>query len=145
VKGAKGLGLDASDVANTSVVLRVSQEQLDLDACMTWLPSSRIDRVWRAGERHRRGVHDRSGFSVSLAEGPARGSVVQDAVDAFLELAEPVAELVRGGADAEVDFGLFVTSGGSLSLSFAPAAAAVFERAGVTLVVSAYPTSDDDE
>ena len=47
------------------------------------------------------GVHDRSGFSVSLAEGLAGGSIVQDAVDAFLELAEPVAKLVRGGANAE--------------------------------------------
>jgi hypothetical protein len=140
VNGAEGLGVDA----NTSVVLRVAQAELDLEACLTWLPSSRLDRVWRAGERHRRGIHDTSGFSVSLAEGLARGSVVQDAVNAFLELAEPVAELVRGGAEAEVDFGLFVTGDGSLSLSFAPAAAAVFERAGVTLVISAYPTSDDE-
>jgi hypothetical protein len=140
VNGAEGLGVGA----NTSVVLRGAQAKLDLEACLTWLPSSRLDRVWRAGERHRRGIHDTSGFSVSLAEGLARGSVVQDAVHAFLELAEPVAELVLGGAEAEVDFGLFVTGGGSLSLSFAPAAAAVFERAGVTLVISAYPTSDDE-
>ena len=96
MKGAEGLGLDAKDVKDvedTSVVLRVSQAQLDLEACLTW----------------------------------------------------PVAELVRDGAAAEVDFGLFVTSGGSLSLSFTPAAAAVFERVGVTLVVRAYPTSDDDD
>jgi hypothetical protein len=75
----------------------------------------------------------------------ARGSVVQDAVNAFLELAAPVAELVRGGAHAEVDFGLFVVSVGAVSLRLEPAATAVFERAGVALVISAYPTSEDDE
>jgi len=132
---------------NTTVVLRVSHARLDLDACLTWLPSSRLDRVWRAGERYLRDkVHDTSGFSVLLAEGLARGSVVQDAVDAFLVLAEPIAELMRGGAAGEVDFGLLLDeSSGVLSLRLAPAAAAVFERAGVTLVVSAYPTSGDED
>lgn len=135
------------DRMNTTVVLRVSHAQLDLDACLTWLPSSKLDRVWRIGERHLRDkVHDTSGFSVLLAEGLARGSVVQDAVDAFVELAQRVAELVRGGAACEVDFGLFVDgSSGALSLRLAPATAAVFERAGVTLVVSAYPTSGDED
>jgi hypothetical protein len=135
------------DQIDTSVVLRVSHAQLDLDACLRWLPSSKLIRVWRSGEKHRRGDHEASGFAVDLAEGPARGSVVQDAVDAFLELAGPVAELVRGGAHAAVDFGLFLDArgGGSLCLSFAPVAAAVFERAGVTLQISAYPTSGDGD
>jgi hypothetical protein len=131
---------------NTSVVLRVSHAQLDLDACLSWLPSSKITSVWRRGERDRRGkIIDTSGFNVDLAEGTAHGSVVQDAVAAFLELAEPVAELIRGGADATIDFGLFLdVNGGSMSLRLAPAAAAVFERAGVTMVFRAYPTSSDE-
>jgi hypothetical protein len=102
---------------NTTAVLRVSHAQLDLDACLTWLPSNQLDRVWRAGESFRRGkVHDTSGFSVMLVEGLARGSVVQDAVNVFLKLEEPVADLVRGGAAAEVDFGLLLdVSDGALS------------------------------
>jgi hypothetical protein len=132
---------------NTTAVLRVSDAQLDLDACLSWLPSNNLDRVWRAGESYRCGqVHDTSGFSVMLAEGLARGPVVQDAVNAFLNLEERVAELVSGGAAAEVDFGLLLdVSGGALSLRLPPAAAVVFERAGVTIVVSAYPTSGDED
>lgn len=59
---------------DTSVVLRVSHAQLDLDACLTRLPRSKLIRVWRSGERHRRGVHDESGFAVDLGEGLAQGS-----------------------------------------------------------------------
>jgi hypothetical protein len=132
---------------NTSVVLSVSHPQLDLDACLTWLPSSKLACVWRPGERDFRGkVIDTAGFNVELAEGMASGSVVQDAVAAFIELAERVAQLIRGGADAIVDFGLFPgVNDGPLSLTLAPDAAAVFERAGVTIVFKAYPPGLDED
>lgn len=131
-----------------SAVLRVRHAGLDLDACLPWLPPSRLDHVWRVGEKGLLNrVHETSGFNLHLAEGPAGGSVVQDAVAAFRELAEPVAALVRGGAHAEVDFGLFLDVNGvtPLSVWLEPAAAAAFERAGVTITVTAYPCSDDDK
>lgn len=137
---------DTSD-DEVSVVLRVAHASLDLDACRKWLPSGQIARVWRLGETNRRGmVNATSGFTLDLAEGVAHGSVVRDAVDAFLELAEPIAELIRGGADAQVDFGLFVdVNGEPFNLCLPPAVLAVFERAGVTVIVSGYPCSDEDD
>lgn len=130
---------------NTSVVLRVHVGPLDLDVCLARL-SSEPDKVWRVGEKGLRGkLHQTSGFSVHLADGMARESVVQDAVVAFRELAEPIAQIVQGGGTAEADFGLFVSGWQPVSLCFEPAATALFERAGVTLRVSAYPCSDDED
>jgi len=135
-------------MTDTSVVLRVSHAKLDLDACLARLPANKVDSVWRAGERGLLNtVYKTSGFNLHLTDGHSGGTVVQDAVEAFRDLAEAVSEIVRSGADAEVDFGLFldVAATATLSVRIEPAAAAVFERAGVTIKVTAYPCSSDDE
>lgn len=142
--------------SDTDVVLRLYGEQLDVDACLTWLPASKVAQAWRKGESRRGKRSETSGCNVVLAEGMARESVVQGAARAFSELAEPISELVRSGAEALADFGLYVEIGGEpFPLSLPPEVMALFARAGVIIGVSAYPRpaeggeldgeDDDDE
>lgn len=125
--------------SDTDVVLRLYGEQLDVDACLAWLPAGKVAQVWRKGEIRRGKPSDSSGCNVVLAEGMTRESVVQDAARAFSELAEPISELVRSGAEALVDFGLYVEIGGEpFPLSLPPEVMALFARAAVTIEMQAH-------
>ncbi len=81
-------------------------------------------------------------MTILLAEGSGNAAVVSAAGDAFLRVASRISQLIAQGATAEVDIGLFVTAQESQSIQLAPALLSALEEAGVSLVVSAYPTSD---
>lgn len=126
-----------------SAVLRVGGAHLDVDDCLRWLPEEKVDAVWRAGEPHpRRGVRAESGFNLLLAEGDDAGRVADEAARAFAAIASRIEELIRAGASAEVDFGLFISEGRDVSIRFEPQIVHAFAQRFVTILVSAYTCSD---
>lgn len=132
----------------TTAVLRVSGEQLDVEQCLAWIPQSLLEAVWHIGEnRVGGGLHRTSGFTILLADGDNNQAVVDETVKAFGSLAQQVALLVQAGATAEIDFAMMVTGleAGTQSLRFGTELLGLVDRCGLSVVVSAYPSSDDDE
>ncbi len=129
-----------------SAVLRVGGRDVDVEACASWMPPSvRIERVWRAGEVGRRGtINETSGFSASLSEAEGR-QLVEEARQAFAEIADRVGDLVTAGGRAELDFAVFVGPLEARSLVAEPEFLGELSRRGVRLLVSAYPTAEGDE
>lgn len=129
-----------------SAVLRVEGRDVDVDACASWMsPSVRIERVWRAGEIGRRGaINEMSGFSALLSEAEGR-QLVEEARRAFAEIADRVGDLVAAGARAAVDFAVFVGPREAQSLVVEPEFLFELSKHQVRLLVSAYPTAEDEE
>ena len=117
-----------------------------------WSPESALvalgvktDAVWRAGERGMRGkIHAESGANVSISDAPTMQQLLTD-IRQFFELrGEAVAALVAEGVAVELDVG--VTVGDSeqyiASVRFESADLRLIATLGISLSVSAYPTSD---
>lgn len=129
-----------------TAVLRASGPHLDVDRSLAWLPADRLEKVWHVGDkRHLGKVATTSGFNFLLSDAEDREQLVREAVTTFLTVAEHVAELIRAGATAEIDFALFVDANGSKSIAFEPATLRAIEQHGVRVVVSAYPAVGNDD
>lgn len=128
-----------------TAVLRVGG-LIDIDKCLVALPQGRVEHVRRAGTLNRRGeVHTTSGFNFLLSEVEHAPELVKEAMETFSQVASQIDRLIRSGATAEVDFALFIRAGGSRSIRIDPSVLAAFAQHGVSVVVSAYPCSDEDE
>jgi hypothetical protein len=130
-----------------SAVLRVAVAEVDgVDAWLARFSAVNIERAWRAGERDLRGrVSSTSGVIIVLSEAEDGRALVREAATAFADLAPLLAEMVREGATAEIDFALFVSGAGSRSIAFEPATVRLIQECGVRIVVSAYPCAEDDD
>lgn len=126
-------------------VLRVSGDRLDVDGCLAWIPKGRLERIWHVGERGRKGsLTTTSGFVLLLSDADETSRVVEEAMSTFLCVAPRVRDLVRAGANAEIDFELMVGPKGSRSLTFDPRLLRSLEGHEATIVVTAYPVSEDE-
>ena len=129
-----------------TAVLRVDGPELDVEECRKWLPEGSLECVWQVGEKSRRGeVRTTSGFNLVLSESENPRELVRETLRVFAVVAGRVADLVRGGATAEIDFALFVTARGPESLILGPEVLRRIEQHGVGVTVSAYPCSEDDD
>ncbi|KYF98571.1 hypothetical protein BE20_34535 [Sorangium cellulosum] len=127
----------------TTVVLRIQGKHLDVDQCLTWIPETALEQVWRAGERRHGGkISATSGCNVLLAENEDTSLAVDEAMRVFLSLAPQVAALVQSGATAVVDFALFIEAMSARSIELEPGVLRSVGQYGVGLVVSAYPCAD---
>ena len=124
-------------------VLRVQGRTLSVDLCLNWIPEDRLQRVWRVGEMRLGGrISEASGFTLHLSEGDDGRQVVEDSLAALQPIASRLAELVDGGATAEIDLGLMVQADAPLSVEISPSYLQVLERCKIGIRVSAYPSSD---
>jgi hypothetical protein len=129
-----------------SAVMRVRGTTVDMDACQQWIPSERLEMSWRTGDQallRRELAHD-SGFTMLLSD--ATGEICQQEVLTVLDrFAGPVAELVQLGARVEVDFAIDVAPRRTTSIAFSSDFLNHLGQLGISVVVSAYPSSDDDD
>ena len=125
------------------VVLRVSGVSVDLEACMQWIPANLLDTSWRVGERRGRRVAKTNGFTLLLSERGGTGALAEHATAALSEVADCLRKLVEAGASVEVDIGIFVESRASQSIRVSRDTMSLLLRCGASLVVSAYPCSED--
>jgi hypothetical protein len=127
------------------VVLRASGSNLDLDACLTWLPSGRVEAAWRSGEVRRGKAALDSGFNLLLADDDHADQALAAAQRELEGIQEKVKLLARAGVGISVDIGLEVSSTVPRSVSLSQDFIRAVMESGVKLVISAYPCSDDDE
>src|SRR5687768_13817082 len=123
-------------------VLRVSGEDLDLEACLKSLPTERLQAVWRKGEESLIGrVRRTSGFNFLLSDASDVSRLEEELVLSLRQLEETLFPVLGKDACVEVDFAVFVTESGMGSLSLRSDTLRVLSQYGISLVVSAYPTS----
>jgi len=104
------------------------------------------ESVWRAGEKALLGkVHSDSGAIFSVSDAPTIQRLLSDIREFFEFNGANVGALVAEGVVAELDVG--VTVGDSeqftASIPFEPADLSLLAKLGISLRVSAYPTSDE--
>jgi len=95
--------------------------------------------------RFRKGKHTDSGFVVAIGEAETWDHLRDRIVAGTDKLRALVLAARRAGAEANLDFAIFV--GGvpfTSSLSFTAADLTTFAKLGVSLAVSAYPVSDSE-
>ncbi|MDC0713002.1 hypothetical protein POL68_31360 [Stigmatella sp. ncwal1] len=129
-------------------IFRTSAAQFNVDSFLKRHPALQPDAVWREGERETaKRTSDTSGFNVSLAEGENFEEVLAQTRHAAERLEPALQELAGLNIEVEIDFGMTVGEEKSFAPSarFPPEALAWFSERGLMLVVSAYPSSDEDE
>jgi len=132
-----------------AVVWRVSGEPFDVDSFVSEFGFT-PDRVWRKGEA-RRGKPDshlESGFNLSIDRDDDDLAHAQYDMRTFLrERKDALSALRERGIRSTIDIG--ITVGGdrhyTRSVRLPPEDLAELGRAGIELMVSAYPGSEDDE
>jgi len=127
-----------------SIVLRVSGDQLDLDACGRWIPKERLETSWVPGQQRGRKVTTAFGFNLLLGDDEQLNASIASAKDVLASLAKPLTDLAGDGVSIVVDVALFVYAQRPTSVSLPLDFLAMVLAAQATLVVSAYPTSDND-
>jgi hypothetical protein len=129
-----------------SIVLRVYGPELDLDACLKWLPRPRVEKTWKVGDAGRRGkAQDTNGLHLLLAEGGDLSQALNDAVRVLSSLKDQIRSLVDAGNTADVEVAVFVYPPVPRTIGFDEAFLLNVIEAGARLEVSAYPRSRDDE
>ena len=129
----------------TTAVLKISGEDFEVGEFLARNPRLRPVAVWKKGDLGRlRRINDTSGFSLLLGEGQVE-EVFARVQKAFLRLATVFSDAERSGADAILDFAMFVWSEQQFSarIMFSPAELRFFSDRGVHLAVSSYPVSDE--
>ena len=129
----------------TTAVLKISGEDFDVGEFLARNSRLRPVAVWKKGELGRqRRINDTSGFSLLLGEGQVE-EVFASAQKAFLRLATVFSDAERSGADAVLDFAMFVGSERQFApwIMFSPEELRTFSERGLHLTVSAYPVSDE--
>src|SRR5688500_5350167 len=97
------------------IVLRVGSSTLDIDACLTWIPTDALLRSWRVGDRRTVGPpYSSNGLNLLLSEDDEAKVAVQRAHLVFAGLAPHLGALARVGVEMEIDIALMV---GELPLS----------------------------
>jgi hypothetical protein len=133
-------------------VWRVSAPDFDVDAFLAEFPRVASEVVsWRRGEVRvgRRGVHEDSGFRITIADAETFPEAFED-VRAFFSTREIVLlleALHARGISSVLDLGVDVGSPQRFAayLRFSTADLQWLARLGVVLEISAYPASEDDD
>lgn len=121
-------------------VLRAAAHGLDVDSCLSWIPTDLLDRTWRRGDRRPGGrIEETSGFTLLLAEVDSVPELVAIAKGAILRVEGPLRSLRKEGVAVEVDFGLDVLATHPVSLCLNLEFLAVAAEIGLDVRVSAYP------
>ncbi|WAM28259.1 hypothetical protein [Myxococcus sp. NMCA1] len=130
------------------VVLRAFAPAFDVKAFLERHPSLETDAVWVRGDKQLlRGAHEDSGFTLSLAEAETALLALVEARARLEPIASVLAELQRRTVTCLIDIGMMVGSHSrfTASVQLTPEDLRWFAERGLGLVVSAYPTSDDDD
>lgn len=121
-------------------VLVVSGKDLDVDACLDWVSE---DAIWRIGGKGRMNQpHTTSGFVITLAEDDNVQELIDEAMKAFVKLASKVDNLITAGANAVMDFGLFVSPMLMQSIELDLNKLQLLQTHRVSVTVTAYPCAD---
>ena len=125
-------------------ILRIGGPALDVDESLRWLPSERVEAVWRRGEVHgSRGTPSAtSGCNVRLADDEDVATCLRAAGDVLSRLAPPLRSLRAQGVGFEVDLSLEVGPVSPRSCRLPADFLNVMVEIGAELMVSAYPCSD---
>ena len=131
-----------------AVVWRVAGETFDVDSFVSEFGLS-PNRVWRKGEarRGKQDSHLESGFNLSIDRDDDDLAQALDDMRTFLrEREDALSALRERGIRSIIDIG--ITVGGdrhyTRSVRIPPEDLAELGRAGIELMVSAYPRSEDD-
>lgn len=128
------------------IVLRVYGSHIDVEACMQWLRPYQVEEVWRVGDIDLLGrTSGTSGFNVLLHESEDPKDGLQEAMIRFGEMSSEIEELVRAGASAELDIGIFIGASSPRSIEIGASTMSAISRVGATVVFTAYPVSDDED
>jgi hypothetical protein len=126
------------------VVLNASGADLDVDRFVAQ-HGLEVANVWRRGEANRRGVHQNSGFTLDVGEASSPADLL-NGIEGFLEESASLRRaLVDAGSDVWLSIGLMVYAMSPRTFSLPPALIQTLGAAGITLSVTGYPCSDDDD
>jgi hypothetical protein len=129
-----------------AAVLRVYGPCLDADRVVGSVSASKVQRTWRVGEMSRVGkANTTSGATLILSESGKSVQMVAEATEALNEVLPRIAEFLRDGALAEIDFSLLVDAMQPCSIVLERETLRVIEQYGVRLVISAYPVEEEDD
>jgi hypothetical protein len=128
-----------------TIMLRALGRNLDVDACLTWLPAARLDAVWRQADLRAGKPAETGGFNLLLGEADDKKEALMAAERQLSLLKEDVKKLVDAGNRASVDIGLYVFQNAPQSITLEADFLLCVTEAGASLVFSAYPCSDDDD
>jgi len=132
-------------MADVTVVARFAGAEIDPEALIQQFgvtPSN----IWNRGDTDRRSrTRESSGMNVPVAEAASGAEAIQAAFSWLATHHSLVAEASAQGGEIELDFGMFVGAEESFapSLSLSVEALSQFAEAGVSVRVSAYPTSGE--
>lgn len=130
------------------VVLRAFSPAFEVKPFLARFPGLQPDAIWQRGEKKPvRGVHEESGFTLTLVEAETGAQAVSEARQALENLA-PALEALRGqSVSCLVDFGMFIGSERHFtgSVRWTSEDLQWFVARGLGLAASAYPTSDEGE
>ena len=130
----------------STVVLRVSGEQLDLDACLALIPTGMLEATWRVGERvSRTRVCTTNGFNLLLADESTASKAVETAAKVFSAIESQIRLFADAGGTAVMDFALYVKCVCPQSITFPCDLLRAVADLGVELEVSAYPCSSEEQ
>jgi hypothetical protein len=130
------------------IVLRVSGPSLDVDRCRTLIPRIRPEQCFRVGEPRRlksRGVHTESGFNLTIADSDDDPKSLRVGLERLATIAPQLQELFAEGASGELDCGIFVYPRAPSSLEVPPDMLTAIGACGLTLRVTAYPCSEEED
>ena len=125
------------------VVLRMEGDQKALDALAQRL-SLNVEQEWKAGERRRNGsAHMSSGLSATVADTPTPSELVSE-LRSFLARCKELG-VSFSGVRAELSVGITVGDSSQFvaHVALSNADLGMLAERGLTLSVSAYPTSDE--
>jgi hypothetical protein len=126
--------------------LRIRSGNFDVDSFCKSHPRLTPTTTWRSGETLPRGRKcTDSGLSLEVGSEPDWASLLDVTLRRLEAIRAVLDEARASGAEAEVDFGVDVGGQASFSRSvaFSQEALRRFLDLGVSVVVSAYPASDD--
>jgi hypothetical protein len=130
------------------VVCRAMAAHFDAEDFLKRHPRLEPDTVWKKGEREsaKRGG-DTSGFNLTLAEGENFEEVLARTRQAVEQWAPALRELAGLHVEAVIDFGMAVGDEKHFTqrILFSPEVLRWFAERSLTLVVSAYPSFDEEE
>lgn len=125
-------------------VLRVEGDDAALNRIGALLPAQ-VDATWKKGDLARSGkCHGLSGIGATIADAANPGELCGAVREFVAQCAQRGLDFSEAGVSAELDMGITVGDSTQFvaGVDFSPNELSLFARLGLSLSVTAYPTSD---